>query len=123
MEESGISCPKDSLNPQFLLAAKFFTKQVVNIDSVVRTFKPLWRTQNDFKIKDMGDNTLFFDFEDEYDLQQVVKHEPWTYKKHLLIFERVQKNVPISNLRFQFTSFWIQIHDLLIHCLTPVVKE
>ena len=43
----------------------------------------------------MGDNTLFFDFEDEYDLQQVVKHEPWTYKKHLVIFERVRKNVPV----------------------------
>ena len=43
----------------------------------------------------MGDNTLFFDFEDEYDLQQVVKHEPWTYEKHLVIFERVRKNVPV----------------------------
>ena len=45
----------------------------------------------------MGDNTLFFDFEDEYDLQQVVKHEPWTYEKHLVIFERVRKNVPIRS--------------------------
>ena len=122
-EEFGISCPKDSLNPRFLLVAKFLTKQVDNIDSVARTFKPLCRTQNDFKIKEMGDNTLFFDFKDEYDLQRVVEHESWTYDKHLVIFERVRKNVPISDLRFQFTSFWIQIHDLPIHCLTPTVRK
>ena len=71
----------------------------------------------------MGDNTLFFDFEDKYDLQRVVEHGPWTYDKHLVIFERVQKNVPISDLHFQFTSFWIQIHDLPIHCLTLAVRE
>ena len=31
--------------------------------------------------------------------------------------------VPILDLRFQFTSFWIQIHDLLIHCLTLAVRN
>ena len=123
LEESGISCPKEMLANRFLLAAKFLTKRVVNIESVARTFKPLWRTQKDFKINDMGDNILFLDFEDECDLQRVVEHEPWTYDKHLVIFERVRKNDSISDLRFQFTSFWIQIHDLPIHCLTPEVRE
>ena len=122
-DESGISCPKEMLVNRFLLAAKFLTKRVVNIESVARTFKPLWRTQKDFKINDMGDNILFLDFEDECDLQRVVEHEPWTYDKHLVIFERVSKNASISDLRFQFTSFWIQIHDLSIHCLTPEVRK
>ena len=99
-EESGISCPKEMLANRFRLEAKFLTKRVVNIESVARTFKPLWRTQKDFKINDMGDNILFLDFEDECDLQRVVEHEPWTYDKHLVIFERVSKNASISDLRF-----------------------
>ena len=37
----------------------------------------------------MADNILFFKFEDEYDLDRVIEHKPWTYGKHLVVFERV----------------------------------
>nr|POE61475.1 hypothetical protein CFP56_37779 [Quercus suber]POF24230.1 hypothetical protein CFP56_12645 [Quercus suber] len=77
-EESGVACPKDSLTPRILLAAKFLTRRTVNIESVARTFKPLWRTQQEFRIQDMGENRLFFEFDNEYDLERVLEHEPWT---------------------------------------------
>ena len=48
----------------------------------------------------MGDNILFFNFEDECDLDRVLDHEPWTYDKHLVVFEKVIANVPISSLTF-----------------------
>ena len=96
---------------------------MVNIEWVARTFKPLWHPQGDLKIKDMGDNKIFFTFEDEYDLERVLEHEPWTYDKHLVIFERVEVNVPISALSFQYIPFWVQIHDLPVHCLTPEFRD
>ena len=71
----------------------------------------------------MGDNILFFKFEDKYDLDRVIEHEPWTYDKHLVVFERVVENVPVSTLEFKYTTFWIQIHDLLIHYLNPVTRD
>lgn len=77
----------------------------MNIESVAHTFKPLWQTQSDFKIKYMGENTIFFEFEDEYDLERMLEHEPWTYDKHLVIFERVLENVPITAISFKFTTF------------------
>ena len=40
--------PKVSLNA--LLAAKVFAKRAPNIDAIVRTFKPIWRTRKDFHI-------------------------------------------------------------------------
>ena len=71
----------------------------------------------------MGDNILFFYFEDECDLDKVLEHEPWTYDKHLVVFEKVTTNVPISSLSFQFASFWIQIHDLPLHCLNQGTQD
>ena len=123
-EETGVKYTEnDAAQPLQILAAKFLTKRMVNIESVARTFKPLWRPQGDLKIKDMGDNKNFFTFEDEYDLERVLEHEPWTYDKHLVIFERVEVNVPISALSFQYIPFWVQIHDLPVHCLTPEFRD
>lgn len=86
-------------------------------------FQPLWRTHRDFKMNDMGENLMFFEFEDERDLEWVLEHEPWTYDKHLVIFEWTLENVPISALPFKFTTFWVQIHDLLVYCLNPTIRD
>ena len=122
-EESGISCPKKAKLDTFTLAVKFLTKQVVIVESVARTFRPLWRSEKDVQIKDIGDNILFFHFEDECDLGRVLEHEPWTYDKHLVVFEKVIANVPISSLAFQFTTFWIQIHELPVQCLNQETRD
>ena len=122
-EETGVACPKKDVPEKFILAAKFMTKWIVNVESVARTFRPLWRLERDVQIKDMGENILFSNFEDKCDLNRVIEHEPWTYDKHLVVFEKVVANVPISALSFQYTSFWIQIHDLPIHCLNSETCE
>lgn len=53
----------------------------------------------------MGENRFFFEFDNEYDLEKVLEHEPWTYGKHLVIMERVVDNIPISAIPFHFMSF------------------
>ena len=68
------------------LAGKFFTKRVLNVDVVARTFKPQWRLRGELKIRDMGDNILLFEFEDCLDLERVLELEPWLYDKHLVVF-------------------------------------
>ena len=107
-----------------MLAAKFLTKRVVNVESVSRTFCLLWRSEKDVQLKYMGENTLFFVFKDECVLDKVIVHKPWTYNKHLvLVFEKVVENVPISALSCCFSAFWIQIHDLPIHFLYSVTRD
>ena len=122
-EEIGVSCPKEDLPKKFILAAKFLTKRVINVESVARTFRPLWRSEKDVQLKDMGDHKIFFIFDDECDLNRVIEHEPWTYDKYLVIFERVVENIPISALSFRFSSFWVQIHDLPIQCLNSSTRD
>lgn len=43
---------------EYVLAAKFMTRRVLNVDAIGRTFKPLWSSQNDFKIREAGYHIL-----------------------------------------------------------------
>uniref|UniRef100_A0A2N9GDF4 Reverse transcriptase domain-containing protein n=1 Tax=Fagus sylvatica TaxID=28930 RepID=A0A2N9GDF4_FAGSY len=97
---------------KFYLAARFMTSRVLNIESVVRTFKPLWRAVHGFTARDMGNNMLGFVFEDVSDLERVLQSEPWLYDKHLVSFQRVEADTTISEMDCQWASFWVQIHNL-----------
>ena len=50
-EGPGCNLTKDDGVPEFSIAAKFFTKRALSIDVIARTFTPMWRSRNGFKIK------------------------------------------------------------------------
>ena len=97
---------------QFYLAARFMTGRLLNIESIVRTFRPLWRTVRGFTARDMGHNLVVFAFEDATDLERVLQGEPWSYDKHLVSFQRVDVDTDVKEMECGFVSFWVQIHNL-----------
>lgn len=58
--------------PKSCLAAKFLTRRALNAESVACTFKPMWRTDHGFTVRDMNDNILVFVFEVEADRERVM---------------------------------------------------
>ena len=100
------------------LAGKFFTKRVLNVDAVARTFKPLWRPRGELKIRDMGDNILLFEFEDCLDMERVLELEPWSYYKHLVVFQKTLVAEAAPSLDYSHSAFWIQIHNIPAHLIT-----
>jgi hypothetical protein len=109
--------------PESILAAKFLTSRVLNMDVVARTFKPLWKTRHGFTVQDLGGNKVAFVFEDAMDLERVLANEPWTYDKFLVVFQRVQGDGPIQDSLFSHTSFWVQLHNLPIRRRTEAAAE
>ncbi len=97
---------------QFYLAARFMTTRVLNIESIVRTFRPLWRTHKGFSARDMGNNMVVFTFEDEADMVRVIQSEPWSYDKHLVAFQRVEADTAIEEVECSHVSFWVQLYNL-----------
>lgn len=89
------------------LERKFLTKRVLNVDAVARTFKPLWKLTRELKIRDVGENMLVFEFEDNLDLERVSEFKPWSYDKSLVIFQKA------SNVEY-VPSFRIFPHDILV---------
>uniref|UniRef100_A0A2N9IFR8 Uncharacterized protein n=1 Tax=Fagus sylvatica TaxID=28930 RepID=A0A2N9IFR8_FAGSY len=79
-----------------LLAAKFLTKRVLNMEAVMRTLKPLWRAARGFKGRDMGSNGILFIFNDATDMERVLANEPWSFDKYLILLKRIEDDQSFS---------------------------
>ena len=86
-EEGGVEVPRQTEVVVHRLAGKFFTKRVLNVDAVARTFKPLWRVSGELKIQDLGENILLFEFDDNLDMERVLEYKPWSYDKSFVAFQ------------------------------------
>ena len=102
-----------------VIAAKFFTRRVLNMEAITRTFKQLWATKKGFEVKDMGNHVVLFVFYDKTDADKVLLGEPWSYDKYLVSLRRLEKNGAVKDLVFDRTAFWIQLHDIPICDMTP----
>ena len=109
--------------PKSFLAAKFLTRRVLNVESVARTFKPLWRTNQGFSIRDMNDNKLVFIFEDEADRERVMLGQPWAYDKSLVVFQRIEDEEAIEEVTFTETFFWVQLHGIPVRRMNEEVAR
>lgn len=56
------------------------------MEVIGRMFKPLWRSQNDFKVREADDHILLFVFDFDNDAERVLATEPWVFDKHLVLF-------------------------------------
>ena len=70
--EVNLKKSKNSSSKEYVLAAKFMTKWALNVESIGRTFKPLWKSQNGFKIRDVGNHVLLFVFKVENDVESIL---------------------------------------------------
>ena len=112
---------KNLKRKEYVLAAKFLTRCAINVDVIGRTFKPLWRARNEFKIREVGDHVLLFIFELESDAERVLAQQPWSFDKHLVLFQCYDYKTPAKNLRFTKVNFWVQIHGLPMRLLDPEI--
>ena len=89
----------------FILAAKFHTKRVINVEAVAWNFSLLWRTRNGFKIKDQGNHIILFIFKNKLDCEKNFSAQPWSFDKFLVVFQRYHNNTHIRDLDFQRVPF------------------
>ncbi|XP_050280423.1 uncharacterized protein LOC126721434 [Quercus robur] len=108
---------KEEVNKEYILAARFLARRVLNVEAIGRTFKPLWKAHNGFQIRVIGSHTILFVFEVESDAERVIAMELWTFDKHLVLLQKYDGSCPIRNLKFLKAKFWIQLHSLPVNKL------
>ncbi|XP_075645254.1 uncharacterized protein At4g02000-like [Castanea sativa] len=71
----------------------------------------------------MGNHRVLFIFMDRADVEHVIQGEPWSFDKHLVVLKEVEKHADIKNLVFDYTSMWVQIHDVPIGLTWKAAKD
>ena len=111
-ETTGFVLQRDQRSRKFLLAAHFLTPRFLNMEAMARTFKQLWRCTNGFKIQNHKEQRVLFVFDNLGDVYRILQNQPWSFDKHLVMLQRYNSDVPICDLIFKTTLFWVQVHNI-----------
>ncbi|XP_075653877.1 uncharacterized protein LOC142624225 [Castanea sativa] len=120
--------PRCCLTPEegvktFSIAANFLTKRALNAEAVARTFTPLWREKRGFKMKNIGDHKILFSIKDKEDVDRIMGSEPWSFDKHLVVLQRYDNDIPLEDIKYDRTTFWVQVHGLPMRYMTIEAVE
>jgi len=61
---------------EYIIVAKFFTRRALNAKVIAKTSKPLWRSKNGFKVKNMGKHIVIFTFDNKLEVDTILSNKP-----------------------------------------------
>nr|XP_023926510.1 uncharacterized protein LOC112037926 [Quercus suber] len=99
-------------NNNRVLVAKLFTKRRVNIEALSRTLKTMWRSIQNFEVRDLTSNTVLILFSNEVDAKKILSQGPWSFDKYLIGLYKPSESESVDDAKFDTASFWVQIHNL-----------
>lgn len=100
------------------LVGKVLANKVVNKDALRTVINQVWKTLNGVKVESVGSNLFLFHFSSKSDRKRVLTGSPWCFDKTLIVLSESKGIGELSKLDFSFTSFWVQIHNIPIFCMT-----
>ena len=122
-ETVGFTLSKEQRSNEYLLVAQFLTRRFLNMEAMARTFKQLWRSTNRFTICNQNEHRVLFVFDNPNDIERILKNQPWSFDKHLVMLQRYNTDCSVRDLVFSKTLFWVQVHDIPIWYMTKEVAE
>lgn len=122
-EGSGLRLRKEQAIAEFAIAARFLTKRPLNIEAIANTFTPLWRAKSGFKIKNLGNHLMLFSFDNMGDVDRILKTEPWSFDKHLVVLTHYDEDTSLNPLELKKVAFWVQVFDIPVRFRNREIAE
>ena len=79
--------------------------RALNIEAFAKTFTPILRSKNGFKVTKEGDHVVLFTFDNQDDLDGILKTKPWSFNKHLMVLQWHDKEVDVLDMTFNMVTF------------------
>ncbi|KAL5734135.1 hypothetical protein ACOSP7_031996 [Xanthoceras sorbifolium] len=105
------------------LVGKILSRRKVNREAFRGTIEQIWGTVGRIEIEMVGDNVFVFHFQSLEDKAMVWSRGPWHFDKNLIVLEKPVGPGAISQLRFQFSEFWIHIYNIPLACMNCKVAR
>jgi hypothetical protein len=100
------------LQSRKILVGKLLTKKKIGRSLLKEILQKVWNPRYDFEVSVVDNNKFVFMFQHEVDKRKIFEFRPWTVKGHLLILKECQPHLSVSEIEFESTELWIQIHGL-----------
>ena len=77
-----------------------------------QTLRKLWKISGDLQIKEVGEKTYIFRFQEWIEKEKILIQQPWSFNKALVVFQDFDGVVSLKGLKLDWYPLWIQIHGL-----------
>jgi hypothetical protein len=103
------------------LIGKLWADRSVNQEAFKTVFSNIWRIVGSVKFKELKDNIWVFEFSDDRDKMRVLDGRPWSFDRQILVLNDFDGSKPPSQLEFNHSAFWVQVHDMPLLCMNKNV--
>lgn len=99
-----------------------FAKRI-NKESFRTVLTRLWRPLGMMSFREVLDQLWIFEFFDLADKEKMLRGRPWSFDRILLVLNDFTGNTPPSQIAFTHSSFWVQVHNMPLICMTRGVGQ
>ena len=96
----------------FGLIGRLIASKAVNKNKVRAILSKAWKTPNGISINDISSNLFLFRFLSEVDRQKILNLGPWFVEGFLLVLKPCDPLIPLCNIDFTWSPFWVQVRNL-----------
>ncbi|KAG5546512.1 hypothetical protein RHGRI_018629 [Rhododendron griersonianum] len=105
------------------LLGRIVSDKPLNKIAISNILRKAWNTKAEFSITPWSNNTTLFRFNDEEDRRSILRDAPWSVMGNLLVLKPLPEGVVASEMDFNSSPFWVQIHGLPVEKMTRVNAE
>ena len=60
---------------------------------------------NGYKIRNLGDHTVLFVFDNNSNVESIIENQPWSFDKHLVVLQTFEEFSKLKDLVFDKSLF------------------
>ncbi|KAJ1382069.1 Zinc knuckle CX2CX4HX4C [Sesbania bispinosa] len=101
------------------LVGRIITEKPVHVNSLQNALASIWCNPKGFKVEELEPKTFRFFFEEDADMERILRGSPWIFRNSWLSLLRWERNQDFNTLKFTTVPLRVQILGLPFHCRTP----